>query len=109
MYIGIFLCSVFIASVSQVLLKKSAMKQYDYKFGDYLNFYVICGYGLLFLSMLLTIFAYRGVDLKTGPVIEATSYVYISVLSAIFLKEKITNKKKIGLLIIVIGVLVSNL
>ncbi len=109
MYIGIFLLSVFIASISQVLLKKSAMKQYDYKFGDYLNPYVICGYGLLFLSMFLTILAYRGVDLKTGPVIEATSYVYVAVLSAVFLKEKVTNKKKMGLLIIVLGVLVSNL
>ncbi|MCM1160033.1 MAG: EamA family transporter [Roseburia sp.] len=109
MYIMIFLASVFIASISQVLLKKSAMKQYDYKFGDYLNLYVICGYGLLFLSMFLTILAYRGVDLKTGPVIEATSYIYVAVLSAIFLKERITKKKTIGLLVIVIGILVSNL
>lgn len=109
MYIAIFMGSVFIASVSQVLLKKSAMKQYDYKFGDYLNPYVICAYGLLFLSMILTIYAYRGVALKTGPVIEAGSYIYVAVLSAVFLKEKISTKKKIGLLIIVAGILVSNL
>lgn len=109
MYIGIFLISVLIASISQVLLKKSAMKHYDYKWGDYLNPYVICAYGLLFLSMFLTVLAYRGVDLKTGPVIEATSYIYVAILSAVFLKEKITNKKKLGLLVIIIGILVSNL
>lgn len=109
MYIGIFLASVFIASVSQVLLKRSAMKQYDYKFGDYLNPYVISAYGLLFLSMFLTILAYRGVDLKTGPVIEAMSYFFVAVLSAIFLKEQISKEKKVGLFVIIVGILVSNL
>lgn len=109
MYIGIFIGSVFIASISQVLLKKSAMKHYDYKFGDYLNPYVIAAYGLLFLSMFLTVFAYRGVDLKTGPVIEASSYIFVALLSAVFLKEKVSGRKRIGLLIIIIGIIVSNL
>ena len=44
MYVAIFMASVFIAAVSQILLKKSAMKQYDYKFGDYLNPYVMVFY-----------------------------------------------------------------
>lgn len=84
------------------------MKQYRYKFGDYLNPYVICAYGLLLLSMTLTVFAYRGVDLKTGPVIEATGYIFVAVLSAIFLKERISSKKRIGLMLIVIGVIISS-
>ncbi len=109
MYVAIFMASVLIAAISQILLKKSAMKQYNYKFGDYLNPYVICAYGLLFLSMMITVYAYKGVDLKTGPVIEATSYIYVAVLSAIFLKEKISNKKKVGLLIIIAGIVISNL
>lgn len=109
MYVAIFMASVFIAAISQILLKKSAMKRYNYKFGDYLNPYVICAYGLLFLSMMLTVYAYKGVDLKNGPVIEATSYIYVAVLSAIFLKEKISNKKKAGLLIIIVGIIISNL
>lgn len=109
MYFIIFIASVFVASVSQILLKKSAMKQYHYRFGDYLNPYVIVAYGLLFLSMVMTIYAYKGVDLKTGPVIEATGYIFVAVLSAIFLKEKISNRKKLGLLVIVAGVIISNL
>ncbi len=109
MYVAVFMASVFIAAISQILLKKSAMKQYDYRFGDYLNPYVISAYGLLFLSMMLTVYAYKGVDLKTGPVIEAASYIYVAVLSAVFLKEKISNKKKAGLLIIIAGIVVSNL
>lgn len=46
MYVAVFLLSVVVASVSQVLLKKGAMKKYDYKWGDYLNPYVIIGYGV---------------------------------------------------------------
>ena len=88
MYVGIFFLSVVVASISQVLLKKSAMKQYTYKWGEYLNPYVIFGYGLMFFSMFLTVYAYGGVDLKNGPVIESTSYIFVAILSAIFLKEK---------------------
>ena len=109
MYVAVFFVSVFIASISQILLKKSAMKEYNYLFGDYLNPYVIGAYALLFLSMFLTIYAYKGVNLKTGPAIEATSYIYIAILSAIFLKEKISSKKVLGLLLIMAGVLVSTL
>ena len=52
--------SVAVASVSQVLLKKSALKVYDNVIREYLNPYVIGGYGLLFCSMLLTVYAYSG-------------------------------------------------
>ena len=109
MYMLIFFLSVLVASVSQILLKKSALKQYDSRIKEYVNPYVIIGYGMLFLSMLMTIYAYKGVDLKTGPVIEATGYLYVALLSYLFLKEKISNKKKIGLFMIVVGVVISNL
>lgn len=109
MYIIIFLCSVFIASLSQLLLKKSALKSYDSLIKEYMNPYVIIGYGMLFLSMFLTIFAYKGVDLKLGPVIESTSYLYVAILSAIFLKEKITHRKLLGLLVIFSGIVIFNL
>lgn len=109
MYIGIFFLSVLVAAVSQVLLKKSAMKQYAHKWAEYLNPYVIIGYGLLFLSMFLTVIAYKGVDLKMGPVIESTSYFFVAVLSVIFLKEKINKRKALGLIVIILGVVVSSL
>lgn len=109
MYTAIFFASVIVASISQILLKKSAMKQYDNWLKEYVNPYVIIGYGLLFLSMVMTIYAYKGVDLKTGPVIESTSYLYVAILSGVFLKEKISNRKKLGLLVIIVGVVISNL
>ena len=108
MYIAIFFLSVLVASISQILLKKSALKQYEHKWAEYLNPYVIFAYALLFISMFMTVVAYRGVDLKTGPAIEASSYVFVAILSAIFLKESINNKKKLGLVLIILGVIVSS-
>ncbi len=109
MYVSIYLVSVFIASISQILLKKSALKQYDHRWKEYFNRYVIVAYGLLFFSMFLTIFAYRGVELKLGPVLETTSYLYVAVLSYIFLQEQISKRKKWGLALIILGIVVSNI
>ena len=50
----VFLVSVFISSVSQILLKKSADKTYDSKIKEYLNPLVIAAYGMFFCSMLIT-------------------------------------------------------
>lgn len=109
LYVGIYLISVFVASCSQILLKKSAMKKYGYRFGDYLNPYVICAYGMLFVSMVLTMFALKAVPLKLSPVIEATSYLYVSILSYIFLKERISKNRAIALAIILVGIIVSGM
>ena len=59
LHVIILLCSVLIASFSQILLKKSAGKTYRSVIFEYLNPYVICGYGMMFLSMFLTILAMR--------------------------------------------------
>lgn len=106
MYITIMLISVTIASFSQILLKKSAMKIYDSRIREYLNIYVICGYGLLAVSMILTMYAYTGLDFKNGPVIESLGNILVPVMSWIAFKEKIGSKKRMGILLIMAGVLV---
>ena len=69
--ICILILSVFIASVSQILLKISANKTYSSRIREYLNVYVIFGYGLLFLSTLLTMIALKRVPLSWSPVVES--------------------------------------
>ena len=103
------LVSVAIASISQVLLKKSTFVHYQSIIKEYINPYVIGGYGLLFISMLLTIYAYSGMDYKYGPVIEAFGNVFVLVLSYIFFKEKIRRRKLVGIALIVLGMVVFNL
>lgn len=63
-YLLCMLLSVSVASVSQILLKKSTCKSYDSVIREYLNPWVIGGYGMLFLSMIISIYAYSGVDYK---------------------------------------------
>jgi len=98
--------SVVVASVSQLLLKKAAQKNYDNFIREYLNVWVISGYSFMLVSVLLTTLAYKGLDYKEGPVIEALGFVLIMILSKIFFGEKITKKKVVGNLLIFIGILV---
>lgn len=105
-YIVIMFLSVSAASVSQLLLKKSAMKKYASVVKEYLNPLVIGGYGILFLSMLLTIYAYSGMEYKNGPIIESFGNVIVLVLGYFFLKEKISFKKLIGIICIMVGMAV---
>lgn len=100
------LLSVTIASVSQILLKKSALCKYKSVVREYFNPYVIGGYVFLFLSMLLTVYAYSGMDYKNGPVIEALGNVIVLVLSYLFFKEKISMRKLLGIACIMLGILV---
>lgn len=106
---AILLVSVFIAAVSQILLKISANKTYSSKLREYLNLYVMTGYGLLFGSTILTMLALRVLPLSMSPLIESVSYIFVSVMGYFILKEKFTKKKIIGLIFILIGVLVVSL
>lgn len=102
----VLFAAVIVSSASQMLLKKGATKQYDSVIHEYLNPWVISGYGLMILSTLCVIFAYRGVAYKNGAIIESLGYLLIMFLSRFFFGEKITKKKLIGNLIILAGVLV---
>ena len=108
-YILIFLGSVLISSISQVLLKSSANKKHENPLMEYLNPKVIFAYGMFFLATLITIIAYKNVPLSMGGILEASGYIFVAVLSYIFLHEKISKRKCIGLGIILLGILIFNL
>lgn len=105
-YLLCMLISVSIASVSQVFLKKSALQKYDSVLKEYLNPWVIGGYGMLFLSMLLSVYAYSGVDFKNGPVIESLGNVFVPVLSWFVFGEKLSVRKIAGIFCIMLGIMV---
>ena len=98
--------SVVIASISQVLLKKRTFNTYDTVVREYLNPYVISGYGLLFLSMLLTVYAYSGMDYKNGPVIESLGNVIVLLLGYFVFGERISLRKMAGIACIMAGIVV---
>lgn len=105
-YLLCMLISVSIASVSQLLLKKSTFQKYTSVLREYLNPWVVGGYGMLFLSMLMSVYAYSGVDFKNGPVIESLGNVFVPVLSWLVFGEKLTVRKLAGILCIMLGIMV---
>ncbi len=109
MGIAIFLSSVLVASISQIMLKKSADRKYERWIEEYLNFRVIFAYGLFFLSSLLTVYAYKFVPLSMGPVLEASGYVFVAVMGYFILKEKIGKRKMLGLALMIAGIVIFSL
>ena len=105
-FIWFLLASVTVASFSQIILKISAKKTYSSVIREYLNPHVVIGYGMMVLSTVLTILAYRGLDYKNGPVIESLGYILVMFLSLAFFGEKITRRKLLGNLLILAGIFV---
>ena len=105
-YYLFMLSAVVLAAFAQILLKKGALKKHKSILFEYLNPHVICGYGIMMAGMLLNVLAYRKVEYKNGPVIASLGFLFVMVLSWFFFKEKITKKKLIGNLIILVGILI---
>lgn len=104
LYSCVLLLGTFISAISQVILKKAAQKTYSSHIREYLNAPVIFAYTLFVLTTLMCIFAYRVVPLSFGPVLESTSYLYVTIFGVIFFKEKITRKKLFALALILGGI-----
>jgi drug/metabolite transporter (DMT)-like permease len=107
-----FLIMIFgelLAATSQVLLKKSAQKEYPNFIREYLNILVIAGYGLLVLSMIVGIFCYKGLGYMGVVVMEPIAYILVMFFSRVIFKEKITVNKIIGMCLIIGGIVIFNL
>ena len=108
-YVCILILSVFISSVSQIILKKAAGKTYDSTLKEYLNPMVIGAYGMFFCSVILTMIALKYVPLSMSPILESTGYIFVSVMGYFFLKEKFSKRKLAGFALILAGIVIFNL
>ena len=105
-YASFILIGTFISSAAQVLLKKAAMKEYCSVKDEYLNKNVIIAYITFVLATFLSIYAYKGIPLSMGAVLESTSYLYITIFGAYFFQEKISLQKIVALVLIIVGIVV---
>ena len=105
-YAGILLFGVFVSAISQVMLKKAALKKYETTLQEYLNPLVIFAYVLFVGCTLLSILAYRVIPLSLGPILETTGYCYVTFFSVTIFKEKLTRKKLLALGIIIAGIFI---
>lgn len=103
------LLGTFISSVSQVMLKKSANRSYPSRAREYLNPLVITAYAMFFAATLLSVAAYRTLDLSAGAILECSGYLYITVFGAMFFGEKVTRRKLAALALIAAGTVIFSL
>ena len=109
LYSLFLLLGVFISAISQVMLKKAALKEYDSHLKEYLNPLVVFAYILFVGTTFLSIIAYRGIPLSMGPILEATSYIYISFFGVQIFHEHMNTRKLIALVFIISGIAVYSL
>lgn len=106
LYSCILLSGVFISAISQVLLKKAANKKHESRIREYLNPMVIFAYVLFIGTTFLSILAYKGIPLSMGPVLEATSYIYVTIFGVKIFKEKINKNKMLAMVLIIGGIVI---
>ena len=105
-YVFLLILAVLVSSISQIILKKSASKTYKSIIKEYLNLYVITGYGLMVLSTVLVVLGLKGVPYKNEPIIESLGYLFVMILSNRLLRQKITKKNVLGNVLILVGIAV---
>ena len=106
-YYLLVLLGVFACSCSQLLLKDSAVKHKGTLVHSIFNVKVILSYSIFFGSILINIIAFKqGVEVKDIPIIESLGYVFVPILSSLFLKETVSKRTLISILIILSGVFV---
>ncbi|MCI6377196.1 MAG: DMT family transporter [Clostridiales bacterium] len=103
----IYLITPLLSAVSQLILKKAADQPKYTGVRTYLNAPVILAYALFFGCMLLNVVALRTLDLTVASVLEASGYIYVMALSFLVLKEKITPRRLIGNLVIILGIVLT--
>lgn len=98
---------VFFSSCSQILLKKSAQKEHTSKIAEMMNKQVIFAYSIFFVSVVVNVIALgHGVNVKDLPILESLGYIFVPVLSLIFLKEQINGRSIAALSMIIVGIIV---
>ena len=107
MYYLLVVLSVLSAASAQMLLKQGSRKEYPSFMRQYLNPWVITGYGIMGASLLLNIFCLsHGVQVKEVSIIESLSYLFVPALSWFFFKESITWRKAGAIAMIMAGMVV---
>ena len=107
MFYLVVVTSVFLASIAQMMLKKGAMEKHASWIREYLNVWVIGGYCLMGVCLLMNIFAIsRGIQVKEVSSMEALSYLFVPLLSWLCFREKCSVKKAASILVILVGIFV---
>ena len=99
-YVLLYLCSTFLSSVSQVLLKKAALREHKSVLAEYTDWRVILGYGL-FVGWQQVI---KHLPLTIAYANKAVTVVWGILLGLAVFGEAVTPRQVIGAVIIICGI-----
>lgn len=106
-YYLIVISGIFACSLSQLLLKKSAITANKSHIYTIVNPRVIFAYVIFLGSLLINIWAMsKGIQLKEMAMLESLGYVFVPLLSFLLLKEQIDGRVILGIFIIILGIFV---
>jgi drug/metabolite transporter (DMT)-like permease len=101
----VLLLNSLLVSFSQVLLKKSAMRKHNSFLSEYVNIYVIAGYAIFFIVLLINIFIMKYIEMNIVSVFSESMPLVISIFTGyIFFNERINKRKIISVVLILIGI-----
>lgn len=97
---------VLFSSMTQILLKSSANKKQSL-IKTFFNLRVIISYSiLLVITLINAAIIYDNLSLIYINLAETFSYIFVPILSVIFLKEHLNKKVLLGTILIIFGVIV---
>lgn len=102
--VALVISACFLGSFGPILLKKATHKL-SFKINNIIkNYYLIGGFLLYAVGTILFIPALKGGELSVLYPLVATTYIWVSLWSVKFLKEKMNKQKWIGILLVIVGV-----
>lgn len=106
---GVMLFGVLIAALSQILLKKAALRAYDKWWKQYANATVIGAYAIFLLSSFCSVIALRVLPLSLQPVWNSAAYLFVALFAFLIMKERPGRRKLLGLLVILAGIVLFSI
>ena len=101
--IALVLFCGFLGAVAQIFFKFAA-KDLRLSFSVLLNWRLLLGMGLYLVAMVLFLYALRFGEVSRLYPLIASSYIWIAILAAILLRERVTPLTIAGILCIVLGI-----
>ena len=103
--------AVILTAFAQVLLKIGAVRNAKFStwIKQYLNIYVLTGYGIFFIVTIMNLYAYKYLPVKYAIIFLPFTFIFVTLFSFFFFKEELTKRQLISYFIIIVGVIVYNL
>ena len=107
--IGLMVLTTIFTSIAQVFYKLGADRLQLNIMSIITNLPLITGMALYLIAAIIMITAFKGGEVSTLYPIIATSYIWVSLLSAYFFNESLNLLRWTGIFIIIAGIIFINL